>query len=282
MGGSPNVPLNLRVQVWLETVPALLKALHVQHVSIVSHSAGTIYALNTMYSLPEILDPERPYVALLAPWVHNEHSKATLMTLASTLPAGLIGSFDKVIRFMNARVAPVTMWSGDIISSVAQSFKTSPSDSASGEPTAAEKYGMGQEVGEIIEKLQFKWFLAESTQAVNEDALLCLKKSGTGCWGACEDYEEYARLLTKQREQRHSLDTSGAKLTVDVFFSESDIMIGKGGQRYFERIWEQDGVADTIDVNTAVMAGTNHDTVILDLKKGALKTAFERITNASG
>jgi len=203
------------------------------------------------------------------------------MTLVSTLPSGLIGSFDKVVRFMNARVAPVTVWSGDIISSVTNVFKTSPSDLNSGEPTAAEKYGKGEEVGQIIEKLQWKWFMAESTQAVNEDALLCLKKFGTGCWGACEDYEDYVRLLTKQREDRHSSDPSSAKLAIDVFFSESDVMIGKGGQRYFERIWEQDGVTSTIDVSTAVMPGTNHDSVILDLKKGALKTAFERIANAS-
>lgn len=68
MGGSTRVTLDLRVKVWLETVPALLAKLDVQYVSILSHSAGTMYGLNTIYELPHILDPERPYAALLGTW----------------------------------------------------------------------------------------------------------------------------------------------------------------------------------------------------------------------
>lgn len=65
MGGSTSVPLKVRVQVWLETVPALLEKVEVEHVSIVSHSAGTMYALNTLYHLREILDPNAPYIGLV-------------------------------------------------------------------------------------------------------------------------------------------------------------------------------------------------------------------------
>lgn len=59
------MPLNIRVQVWLETVPALLKRLNVEHVSLLCHSAGTIYALNTLFSLRNILDPHAPYAAFI-------------------------------------------------------------------------------------------------------------------------------------------------------------------------------------------------------------------------
>ena len=65
MGGSTPVPSAVRMRVWLEAVPALLKNLNVQHVSLLCHSAGTIYGLNTLYYLRDILDPERPYVALI-------------------------------------------------------------------------------------------------------------------------------------------------------------------------------------------------------------------------
>ena len=65
MGGSTPVPLKIRVQVWLETVPALLKKLNVEHVSLLSHSAGTTYALNTIYYQRHILNPKAPYVALI-------------------------------------------------------------------------------------------------------------------------------------------------------------------------------------------------------------------------
>jgi pimeloyl-ACP methyl ester carboxylesterase len=65
MGGSTPVPLDQRIEIWLEIVPALLKVLEVQHVSLMCHSAGTIYLLNTLYRCPEILDPKAPFVALI-------------------------------------------------------------------------------------------------------------------------------------------------------------------------------------------------------------------------
>lgn len=67
IGGSTPVPIDQRIGVWLETVPRLLQHLDVtdEGVSLVSHSAGTIYLLNTLYYLREILHKERPYVAML-------------------------------------------------------------------------------------------------------------------------------------------------------------------------------------------------------------------------
>jgi hypothetical protein len=53
------------MQVWIETVPVLLRKVNVQHVSIVTHSAGGVYTLNTLAKLRSILDPKAPYVALL-------------------------------------------------------------------------------------------------------------------------------------------------------------------------------------------------------------------------
>lgn len=71
MGGSTPVSLNIRMKVWLETVPVLLHKVNVQHVSIVTHSAGGIYTLNTLAELRSILDPKAPYVALLGK--QNDH-----------------------------------------------------------------------------------------------------------------------------------------------------------------------------------------------------------------
>lgn len=65
MGGSTPVSLDIRMQVWFETVPALLRKVNVQHVSIVTHSAGGVYTLNTLAKLRSILDSKAPYVALL-------------------------------------------------------------------------------------------------------------------------------------------------------------------------------------------------------------------------
>ena len=73
MGGSTRVSLDIRVKMWLESTKALLKHLDVQHVSIFAHSAGTIYAFNTIYSLRGILDPERPFMAVIGD-NHNSHA----------------------------------------------------------------------------------------------------------------------------------------------------------------------------------------------------------------
>ena len=56
-GGTTAVPLNKRVDTWLEIVPAVLEALGVKHVALMSHSAGTIYAFNTAVRLPHLLYP---------------------------------------------------------------------------------------------------------------------------------------------------------------------------------------------------------------------------------
>lgn len=57
--------IDLRMRVWFETVPALLQRLDVKHIAIVTHSAGTIYTLNTLLHHRSLLGPKAPYVAFL-------------------------------------------------------------------------------------------------------------------------------------------------------------------------------------------------------------------------
>lgn len=60
-----NVPLAQRIPVWVELVPYLLQHLGIRYVSLVSHSAGTTYLLNTLQDCRGVLDPDKPFVALL-------------------------------------------------------------------------------------------------------------------------------------------------------------------------------------------------------------------------
>ncbi len=46
-----------------DLVPALLNHVGVKHVALGSHSAGTIYLMNTLLYLRDILHPRKPYVA---------------------------------------------------------------------------------------------------------------------------------------------------------------------------------------------------------------------------
>jgi pimeloyl-ACP methyl ester carboxylesterase len=67
-GGSTPVAIDVRMRVWLETVPALLRAVGVQHVALVAHSAGAVYALNTLLRCRGVLEKRVPYVAFLGKW----------------------------------------------------------------------------------------------------------------------------------------------------------------------------------------------------------------------
>lgn len=77
-GGSTPVTIDVRMKVWLETVPALLQTLQIKHVSLMTHSAGAIYTLNTLLHFSAILTPRAPTVAFLG------LSKATLIPLELT------------------------------------------------------------------------------------------------------------------------------------------------------------------------------------------------------
>jgi hypothetical protein len=65
MGKTTDVPLEQRMSVWIEIVPLLLAHLGIQHVALASHSAGTMYLLNTLYRCREILDPEKPMATFI-------------------------------------------------------------------------------------------------------------------------------------------------------------------------------------------------------------------------
>lgn len=78
-GGSTPVPASRRMQVWLETVPLLLEKLDVKHVSLVCHSAGTVFLLNTLLQHRKILDPKAPYVALLGKYMNAKQIGRTLI-----------------------------------------------------------------------------------------------------------------------------------------------------------------------------------------------------------
>lgn len=84
-GGSTGVKVDQRVSTWLEAVPAVLGYLKVKNVAVVSHSAGTIYAINTVVRLSHLLCPERSFVACFGespPYLSLAFSVALLLAVA--------------------------------------------------------------------------------------------------------------------------------------------------------------------------------------------------------
>jgi len=281
-GGSTPVSLNIRMKVWLETVPALLRKTNVQHVSLVTHSAGGTYTLNTLAELRSILDPKAPFVGLLAPWVPTADSKAPLTSLASKLPANVINYLSPLQGFMVSKVAPTLSFSGGLVSSTAAlvggGAKVIDGPTQTGSPEdAAEKYGVDIETAKIMRSLVVKFNLAEDTTGANEEAKLCLMKGGKADWGALADYEACVQSIADREKER--VQAGEVKLRMEAAFATSDVIIGKGGQEYFERCWRREGVAGSVDFASRTFEGVDHDGVLVDFHKGALKGFFESVAN---
>jgi pimeloyl-ACP methyl ester carboxylesterase len=123
VGGTNSVPIEERIPVYLAMIPHLLQHLGIEHVSLAAHSFGTIYAINTLLLYPYLLYHENPYVAFFAPWVHPDHTGMRYLQAAELLPAGMIGKFSSVARWVNESVLPVVGMSTGLSASIADSLK---------------------------------------------------------------------------------------------------------------------------------------------------------------
>lgn len=66
------------------------------------------------------------------------------------------------------------------------------------------------------------------------------------------------KLVAQERGRAHE-----AKLRIKFFFSESDAMIGKVGQRYMEACWDHAReFGDVLEYSSATVEGANHDTIL--------------------
>ncbi|KAF6817583.1 hypothetical protein CSOJ01_02293 [Colletotrichum sojae] len=246
-GGTSGVPSpGDRVAAWLEIVPALLSHLGVRHVSVAAHSGGTIYALNVALRLRHLLHPERPYVALCAPWVRPARSGAPLMSLAgAVLPEGLVGGFDKVAAFVNRNIAPAVRVSGSLVPSLGGKAVLAPG--VDGKMVEFEERLWGPLIDRVY---------SESVKGLGQDSVLLLKRDGkNGDWGGWEDYDDYVPMLAAE-------GVAAGKLRVEVFFAESDVMIGVGaGPKWIEECWRAEVRGDGIEFASRVVPGSDHDTI---------------------
>lgn len=294
MGGSTPVKPSQRLSVWLETVPALMHVLGAQHVTVGAHSCGVIYALNTVYSMPEILSPTDPRLYLLAPWVSPEHTGISYLSLSSYMPSKVIGGFDSIVRFIASNVVPTVQFSSGILSG--------PS-AASNDPRNALCYefrGVSAAEAKAQSDVIKKSLFSEDTSGANDECLLLLKKKEAGPWGACESYQDYPGKLeaklseyfasqpfsTQQSPDLSAPATSASqqRLAVKVFWAESDLLVGKKGAAYFGTCFKkftQEGLGSGADgtvllYDSEVLPKTDHDTVLLP-EYGALPQMIEDI-----
>lgn len=123
MGASTNVPLAQRIAIWVDMLPRLLAHLGIPRVNLVSHSAGTIYLLNTWAQCRELVGPVvaflgnfHPYPSLffcLFSWLEDEAKKqdAEKKTYNSVLCYSAVGGSRTLPRYSNAN-GPVRAYQG--------------------------------------------------------------------------------------------------------------------------------------------------------------------------
>ena len=275
-------------------VPALLAHLHVKHVSIITHSNGAIYTLNTLLKLRHILHPIRPFVAFLAPWVHTSHSGS--LTALSLVPEGLLNKWPSIAKFMNTQVAPMFTFSGQMVNCITNSSLPD----AQLESTAEQDYDpelktIFPDLERLIPKLFMEgvFLLGFARSTINsylenmsggaDEAFITLKRGDKWTWGLFEDTDEAISKVVSQERSLVSARNSSSnnsrpeRLRIAVFFAESDIMIGKKGQEWFDQCWQSQDIADVVAYTSETVPKSSHETIGAP-EKGIFARLFEEIS----
>lgn len=272
MGASTDVPLAQRVATWTEIVPQFLAYLKIRRVSLVAHSAGTIYLLNTWARCREYINPVIAVIGIasqvlftfahyqinlfVAPWVDPTYSRVVAMRMAQHVPTKAFAFWNKIPRFVVTQASPVLSASGALIRHI------SPSGSGDSHETAGDHsflddnwrrverdYGIPVTEQKELAQLAIRFMHTEDTVGANSEAMQTLRKDGGSSWGVCDDYAECAKALA----------TDG--FTLRAYFAATDVMIGKQGQKYFEDCWRASGM-EVIHFVSRTIEGSDHDTVL--------------------
>lgn len=304
VGGSDSVAIEDRIPAYIAMIPQLLEHLEVQHISLASHSFGTIYLINTLILYPHLLHPERPYVAFFAPWVHPKHTGLVHLQAAEMLPAGVIGQFSSLAKFVNGNILPLVGMSSGIGSAIASGIKGSlPQSVAPRVQTLAPQHpgdqrgessdlaGVDLNDGKVVKELQSlipTFLFAENVDGAGQDTQLCLRKPRSIPW--CTASQHWEDVDDAVHQIRTAINTGNSRcrttrtLRTDTFHAETDSMVGEKGQVWFDGCWKGgEGTSSqhepSISYKRQRVAGSDHD-FLLDPVFGASGTWLSHVAEA--
>jgi len=217
-------------------------------------------------------------LAPMSLWVHRgsipTRSGATAMELTKVVPNAVISNIDSVAQWFRANVSPVTGFSENIIgisgASVGSLFhaKTAPVQSENDEDEAAFVFD------EELRPVAVDFAYAENVQGLSQEALLLLKRGNAYDWGPWEDYDRYVPMLVDAEKAHKKPDSVAENLKIDVFFAETDVMIGNSaGPKWFAECWKSVIRGLDIEYSSKFVKGANHDG-IFNLRWGAVQQVF--------
>lgn len=232
---------------------ALIKHLGIKDLSLIGHSSGAIYVLNTILYLRHLLRPKAPYAAILAPWVHPSQSKLLTSVAANLLPDVAIHRWYDVSYLTTKVLSPIL-----------------------GPSTARPGVKMEQKdkYAKAVDEKIMEYALAENLEGVSNEALFCLKRGSDDIWGPWQNYDQFVPLF-EDREMRYIAE-GGSRLTLDVFFAEEDSSSGQRGSQWFDDCWKDRNDEGCIHYRRRTVPGTNHET-IMRKENGVIQSIFDEI-----
>ena len=295
IGGSEPVTIQQRISTWLAVVPALLKHLGIEHVSLGCHSAGTIYALSTVLFLRHILHPDRPYVCMFGPWVAPQYSGKWDMKAVSIMPKVVLGQWHwmaKTVFDIDKSISPSFSLARTVLRKVSGAMNSSSGTVKPISPTGAndelseniKPYKVGDSIilpkhGPLIPRellvattrLATASIFAENLEGASDEALVCMGKADIPSWTSIGDALE--QVANNELNRRKS-DDPLPKLRIDVFYGMKDQMIGKGGELYLESCLDKAYERGAIECTSMVIGNTDHNSVLFP-ETGAFDLVFE-------
>lgn len=144
-----------------------------------------------------------------------------------------------------------------------------------------------------------------STSGVNDEAPFNLRKSiPSSYWNAAADYPGFVSELAsleagRQSDLRSTVkhasdatavstqyaardpptttdDNKDTRFQFHAFFATSDMMIGDGGQTYFDSLFGNDNVKPHVSYTSEVIPDSNHESVV-GASKGAIEKVFQEV-----
>lgn len=244
--------------------------------SLACQSGGTVYALDAILHNPQILHPTRPYLAIGGPWVHQSHTTATTMAIAGSLPVSLLGLTDKMGRFINTKIDPLTGFSSNVFDTTKRWIL--------GTVAADSLRGIGNDTPEArfdedFKKTMLQHVFAENVSGLSEEAKLLLQRVGDG-----KGWSDWGDVDTAVTRLVPALKAAGvtSELRVDIFFAGKDNMIGDigtKGPKWLEECFreEERKSAGQLKVRYEVIEKAEHETV-WDMRWDAIGTMLKRVS----
>ncbi|KAJ6164425.1 hypothetical protein N7470_003097 [Penicillium chermesinum] len=209
MGATSNVPLPKRIAAWVDLFPRFLAHLGIPRVTLVSHSAGTIYLFNTLALCREFVHPQ---VFVIAPWIDPACSRSTLWRSMQYMPTKVFSIWNQLPRFFITKASPALATSGTFFRNLApKSNKAIEEERTFMEVNYArieKSYGVPRKESAELSSLCVRFMFTEESVGANSEALYCLRKAEANDWGVCSDYAQFAQTVARERSPREQAHLS--------------------------------------------------------------------------